>query len=165
MEGNPSHWEEKLLARGSSLGKGGSGATPSLEIHSHYHQFGNLSASFGLKETVLKESKEARAFLYLKCQHVGAEHRLGQHGATTPAWEEGEKAQPRSLDVAQSADSFSAAFGNVSSGKLVLPSSLDQTLGESSFWERGGVWGAEEQELWAHGMEEGSLLRPREVGR
>ena len=73
--------------------------------------------------------------------------------------------QPRQLDVAQSVDSFSAASGKLSFGKLILPLSLDQTLGESSLWEIGGVWGAEEQELWAHGMEEGSLLRPREVGR
>ena len=73
--------------------------------------------------------------------------------------------QPRQLDVAQSVDSFSAASGKLSFGKLILPLSLDQTLGESSLWERGVLWGAEEQELWALGMEEGLLQRLREAGR
>ena len=95
-------------------------------------------------------------------QLAGAEHRLEQPGEVTHSGEEVEKAQPRQLGAALSADSFSAAFGKLSLGKLVLPLSVNH--GESCLWETGGVWDAEEQGLWAHGMEEGSLQRLREDG-
>ena len=39
-----------------------------------------------------------------------------------------------------------------------------QTLEESILWGRGVEWGAEEQVLGAHGMEEGSLQRLWEAG-
>ena len=95
---------------------------------------------------------------------AGAEHRLEQPDEVTHSWELVKKAQPRQLGAAPSADSFSAAFGKLSLGKMVLPLSLHQTHGESSLWETGGVRGAEEQGLWAQGMEEGSLQRLREAG-
>ena len=85
-------------------------------------------------------------------QLAGAEHRLEQPDEVTHSWEEIEKAQPRQLGAAPSANNSSAAFGKLSLGKLVLPLSLHQTNGESSLWETGGVWGAEEQGLWAHVM-------------
>ena len=40
-----------------------------------------------------------------------------------------------------------------------------QTFWEGSHWEREGVWGAGEQELWAHVMEEEPLQRQGEAGK
>ena len=68
--------------------------------------------------------------------------------------------QPKQPGGALSADSFSAALRKLSSGRLVL--FLD--LGESSFQEKGGLWGVDELELGAHGREEGSLQRQGEAG-
>ena len=46
----------------------------------------------------------------------------------------------------------------------VLVSAADHCIGECILWGRGAVLGAEEQELGAHGMEEGSLQSLWEAG-
>ena len=72
-------------------------------------------------------------------------------------------AQPRQLCGELSACNFCAALERVYFGKLGL--TLDfQTFGGRSLWERGGVWGAGQQELGTHGhgmelMEVGPLQR------
>ena len=65
--------------------------------------------------------------------------------------------QLQQLGVALSADSFCVAWRKLSSGELVLSFGLKQVLGKKGLQERGGVWGAVEQELG--GREEGSLQR------
>ena len=64
--------------------------------------------------------------------------------------------QPRLLGATRSADSFSLLFWRLHLG--------GKALGESNLWERGGLWGAEEQELGTHGREEGLLQRHWEAG-
>ena len=75
-------------------------------------------------------------------QLAGAEHRLVQLGVGNHSQEEEERALPRQLDVAPNADSFLRCL-----------------------WERGEVWGAEEQGLGEHGMEEVPLQRQGRAGR
>ena len=69
--------------------------------------------------------------------------------------------QPKQLCVAPSANSFCAALKKLSFGQLVL----FWDLWESSLQERGGVLGADEQELGMHGREEGPLQGLQEAGR
>lgn len=96
-------------------------------------------------------------------QPAVAEHRIVQHGVGNHPLEEEERVQLKQPDVALHADSFCAALRKLSSGKLILFCGLKQALGERSFQERGGVWGAGEQELGKR--EEGSLQRHGEAGR
>ena len=79
---------------------------------------------------------------------AGVGRRLEQPGAGSHSWEVEEKGQPWLLGEVLSTDSFYAAWKKLSSGELVL-------FGERSLQERGGVWGAGEQEL--DEMEEGPL--------
>ena len=110
-----------------------------------------------------------------------AEHRQVQHGVGIHTLEEEGRVQLQQLGVALSADSFCVCWrklssgklvlslglkqvlGKLSSGKLVLSLGLKQVLGKRGLQERGGVWGAVEQELG--GREEGSLQRQGEAGR
>ena len=97
-------------------------------------------------------------------QPAGAELGLGQPGVGCHFWEEEGKGQPRQLYVALSADSFCAALRKFSYDREVLSWRLQQTLGKSDLWERGGEWGAEEV-LETHGLEEELLQRLEEVGK
>ena len=97
-------------------------------------------------------------------QPARAELGLGQPGVGCHFWEEEGKGQPRQLYVALSADSFCAALRKFSYDREVLSWRLQQTLGKSDLWERGGEWGAEEV-LGTHGMEEELLQRLEEVGK
>ena len=92
-----------------------------------------------------------------------AEHRQVQHGAGNHPLEEKGGVQLKQPGVALHADSFCSALRKLSSGKLILFCGLKQALGERSFQERGGVWGAGEQELGKR--EEGPLPRHGEAGR
>ena len=91
-------------------------------------------------------------------QLAGAEHRLVQLGVGNHSQEEEERAQPIQLCVAWNADSFCAALEKFSFGRNVR-----QTVGKSNLWERGEVWGAEEQRLGEHMMVEVSLERLKEA--
>ena len=86
-----------------------------------------------------------------------------QHGVGNHTLEEEGRVQLQQLGVALSADSFCVAWRKLSSGELVLSLGLKQVLGKRGLQERGGVWGAVEQELG--GREEGSLQRQGEAGR
>ena len=92
-----------------------------------------------------------------------AEHRQVQHGVGIHTLEEEGRVQLQQLGVALSADSFCVCWRKLSSVKLVLSLGLKQVLGKRGLQERGGVWGAVEQELG--GREEGSLRRQEEAGR
>ena len=96
-------------------------------------------------------------------QPAVAEHRIVQHGVGNHPLEEEERVQLKQPGVALSDDSFCAAWRKPPCGELVLSLGLKQVLGEISFQERGGVWGAVEHELG--GREEGSLQRQGEAGR
>ena len=87
-------------------------------------------------------------------QLAGAEHRPVQLRVGNHSQEEEERAQLGQHDVAPSASSFCTALKKFSFGSDVC-----QTVGKSYPWERGEVWGAEEQGLGEHGMEEESLER------
>ena len=97
-------------------------------------------------------------------QPAGAARRLEQPGAGNQSWEVEEKGQPRLLGEAQTAESFCAALRNLSFGESGMSLSLHQTFGRSNHWERGVVWGTEEEGLGAHGTEEGPLQRHGGVG-
>ena len=92
-----------------------------------------------------------------------AEHRQVQHGVGNHTLEEEGRVQLQQLGVALSADSFCDVWRKLSSRELVLSLGLKQVLGKRGLQERGGVWGAVEQELG--GREEGSLRRQEEAGR
>ena len=77
--------------------------------------------------------------------------------------EEEGRVQPKQLGVALSGDSFCGAWRKLSYQELVLSLGLKQVLGKRDLQERGGVWGAVEQELG--GREEGPLQRQKEAGR
>ena len=77
--------------------------------------------------------------------------------------EEEGRVQPKQLGVALSAYSFCDAWRKLSSGELGLFLGLKEVLGDRSLQERGGVWGAVEQELG--GREEGPLQRQGGAGR
>ena len=77
--------------------------------------------------------------------------------------EEEERVQPKQPDGALSGDSFCGVWRKTSSEELILLCGLEQALGERSLQERGGVWGAVEQELG--GREEGPLQRHGGAGR
>ena len=96
-------------------------------------------------------------------QPAVAEHRIVQHGVGNHPLEEEERVQPKQPDGAMSGDSFCGVWRKTSSEELILLCGLEQALGERSLQERGGVWGAVEQELG--GREEGSLQRQGEAGR
>ena len=90
-------------------------------------------------------------------------HRQVQHGVGNHTLEEEGRVQPKQLGVALSGDSFCGAWRKLSYQELVLSLGLKQVLGKRDLQERGGVWGAVEQELG--GREEGSLQRQGEAGR
>ena len=92
-----------------------------------------------------------------------SEHRQKRHGVGNHTLEEEGRVQPKQLDVALSADSFCDVWRKLSSRELVLSLGLKQVLGKRGLQERGGVWGAVEQELG--GREEGPLQRREEAGR
>ena len=94
---------------------------------------------------------------------AGVGRRVEQPGAGSHSWEVGEKGRPWLLGVALNANSFCAAWRKLSSGELGLFLGLKQVLGDRSLQERGGVWGADKQELG--GREEGPLQRLGEAGR
>ena len=96
-------------------------------------------------------------------QPAVAEHRIVQHGEGNHPLEEEERVQPKQPDGALSGDSFCGVWRKTSSEELILLCGLEQALGERSLQERGGVWGAVEQELG--GREEGPLQRREEAGR
>ena len=100
----------------------------------------------------------------VRLKHLAvAVHRLMQRGVENHPLEEEGRVQPKQPGVALSDDSFCAAWRKPPCGELTLSLGLKQVLGEISFQERGGVWGAVEQELG--GREEGPLQRREEAGR
>ena len=115
------------------------------------------------------ESWERVVCLHFECslvrlkQPATAEHRLVQHGVGNHPLEEEERVQPKQPGGALSGDSFCGVWRKISSEELILRCGLKQALGERSLQERGGVWGAVEQELG--GREEGPLQRQGEAGR
>ena len=90
-------------------------------------------------------------------------HRQVQHGVGNHALEEGGRVQPKQLGLALSAYSFCDAWRKLSSRELVLSLGLKQVFGKRGLQEKGGVWGAVEQELG--GREEGPLQGQEEAGR
>ena len=86
-----------------------------------------------------------------------------QHGVGNHTLEGEGRVQLQQLGVALSAGSFCDAWRKLSSRELVSTLGLKQVLGKRGLQERGGVWGAVEQELG--GREEGSLQRQGEAGR
>ena len=100
----------------------------------------------------------------VRLKHLAvAVHRLMQRGVENHPLEEEGRVQLKQPDVALSANSFCAAWRKLSSEELVLFLGLKQVHGERSLQERGGVWGAGEQELGKR--EEGPLQRHGEAGR
>ena len=99
---------------GCSQGKFDFGATPSLEIQLHFHQFEYLTLSFEPEEKGLREKAGWQVsfwhFRYSLKQLAGVEHRLVQPGEGFHSLEEGGRTQPWLLGEALSVDSFCVAL-------------------------------------------------------
>ena len=123
----------------------------------------------GLREKGHWESRGRGVSWHFECtmarlkRLAAAEHRLMQHGVESHPLQEEGRVQPKQLGVALSGDSFCGVWRKTSSEELILLCGLEQALGERSLQERGGVWGAVEQELG--GREEGPLQRQGGAGR